>query len=256
MNKKVSYLIIGIFVLIWILPLFRMIQISFEGEGLTNYKIAIESEGFFRFFLNSFYVTFIQLLISTVCVVMAAFAFSKMHFPGKTLLFLLCIMGMMIPPASLIVPIFLQTKSLGLINNTSGVIGPQIALSLPFGILIVKSLFDEIPDQILEAASIDGASRMRQLLSVIVPLGKPAIATVAIFNFLSSWKDFLFPFIMLNDYDKMVVSLLPQKFMDSLGMTSTQVLYAVLVLSSIPIFIVYLIGEKKIEEGLTAGAIK
>jgi raffinose/stachyose/melibiose transport system permease protein len=253
--KYAAQLFILFLGLLWIYPVGQMFLTSLKDGAVSNYTTVITQPGFYRYFLNSGIVSSLDIVLTLTVVTLAAYAFSKLQFPFKNVLFILAIIGMMIPAAGFIIPWFLTTKQIGLINNPLGLVGPHVAGGIPFGLLLIKAYFDEIPKEISEAATIDGCSKFRIFRSIILPLGRPVIATVAIYTFLGSWNSYILPLIFLQDQEMMTVTLMPQKFMAFAGSDYGKI-YAALVMISLPIFLVYLFGQKYLERGLMAGSVK
>lgn len=255
---------------VWIFPIYKMIETSFWGKGFGNYQRVLfqadsfkinkgysyEIADFWIYLQNSVTVTAIDMSIGLVIVCIAAFAFSKMDFPFKNALYILTLVGMMMPAAGFIVPYFITMKNFGLINSIFCLNGPHIAASIPMSMMIIRNSMDAINDEMIEAAIIDGCSRRRVFTSMCIPLVKPAIGTAAIFAFMNSWNDYLLPLVMLNSAESMTLTLLPQRFTAFGGGSNTGVIFASLVLTSIPIFILYLFCQRYMQSGIATGTIK
>jgi len=159
----------------------------------------------------------------------------------------------MVPFQVLIIPLYLQFNSYHLINSLLAVVLPRI--SLPIGVFILKQFFEGIPDSLEESAFIDGASRFRIFLSIIIPLGSSALATVTILSFINCWNDFLWPLIAINDTAKYTITVGIANFQGTHG-TQYALIMSGAVIASIPQFIFYLFFRKKIVEGIAMSGIK
>ncbi len=164
-------------------------------------------------------------------------------------------MGMMIPPAAVIIPLFLIVKNLGLYNTHLALILAYIAFGLPIAVLIFRGFFLSVPAELIEAARIDGSPEMRTFVSVILPLSTPAIATVTIFSFMQNWNEFLLGLVLLKDR---LLYTLPVGMANLVGQWDSpwQLIAASVVIASLPIFIIYLMIQDLYVRGLTAGALK
>lgn len=256
--------------LLWIYPIFKMIQESLKGGGLQNYhRILFEYDSFttakgysaniadFWIYLkNSVLITGIDVVLVLVVVTLAAYAFAKMDFPGKQVLYILTIIGMMMPTAGFIVPYFIVSKSLGLINSIFSLIGPHVSAAIPMNMLIIRNNMETINDEMIEASIIDGCGRWKVFTTMILPLCKPSIATATIFAFMGSWNDYLLPLVMINQEESMTLTMLPQKFTAFGGGTNMHVIFACLVLISLPIFALYCFAQKYMISGISTGTIK
>ncbi|MCL5072868.1 MAG: carbohydrate ABC transporter permease, partial [Actinobacteria bacterium] len=242
------YFVITALAFTWGFPIVIMILRSLVGQGFLNYLAVIRLENFPLFFLNSFIITISVLIIRLSIVALAAFAFSKLKFPLKNFLFLAAIVGLMVPPFTLIVPIFQTIKSFHLINNILGVILPLTSFGIAFNLLLFKNYYDEIPNELLEAADIDGATDWFKFVKIILPLSKPIIITGGIFTFLNSWNEYLLPLVIIRDFNKAPVTFAPTYFQAAFTADYSKI-FASLILISIPIIIVYLLGQRYLERG-------
>lgn len=273
MSKKNSkYYIIRIIeilvLIIWIFPLFWMGITSLHIEEtlvskefhflpkaptIINYYKAITSTYILKWLFNSLFASFLTMILTLIVDAPIAYAFAKIKFKGKNILFWLVMAGMMVPFQVLIIPLYLQFNNYHLINNLLAVVLPRI--SLPIGVFILKQFFEGIPDSLEESAFIDGASRFRIFLSIIIPLGSSALATVTILSFINCWNDFLWPLIAINDTAKYTITVGIANFQGTHG-TQYALIMSGAVIASIPQFIFYLFFRKKIVEGIAMSGIK
>lgn len=254
-SRSVVEIVLWAFTIFWFFPIAIMIYSSFERGGFSNYEATLVNPLFPAFLLNSAVIAFFMVLFSVVIIALAGFAFSKLEFKGKQILFYLMIAGLMLPITSMIVPLFQTIKAFHLLNSYSGLIVPETAFFLPFGLMMVKSYFDTIPSELMEAARMDGANLFQTFLKVIAPLAKPALVTAGVFAFLSTWNEYLMPLLFITDNSMGTVTLAPSYFQQAHG-TDTSKLYASLVLISLPSMIFYLLTQKQLQSGMGEGAVK
>lgn len=240
---------------LWVIPLIYLVFYSLLGDGLGNYKAVLQLDLFPNFLINSSIIGLSVVVILVFSVALAGFGFSKMAFPGRSMLFSVCLVGLMIPPSAMLVPLFQTIKGLGWMNTYMSIIGPEVALMTPFALLITRNFFDEIPNELLEAAKIDGANSLRQFFHIIIPLGLPIMTTVGIIIFLHSWNEFLLPLAFISEKTMLTVTMAPSFFIEEYTADYNKV-FAAMVLISIPIIVLYLLGQKYLQRGLTSGAIK
>ena len=199
-SLEVILLIIWIFPLVWMVITSIQLESDVISESLRlwpenptfeNYQKAFRSTQILRWMLNSVVVSISAMVLTLIVDAPIAYAFAKIDFPGKQILFWAVMAGMMVPFQVLIIPLYQQFNAFGIVNTLAGTMLPRLAL--PVGIFILKQFFEGIPTALEEAAFIDGANRYRVFGSIILPLGKAAMATVVILSFISAWNDFLWP---------------------------------------------------------------
>lgn len=194
-------------------------------------------------------VTAISLLFNS----MAGYAFAKLRFAGRERLFSLLLAALVIPTQVGMLPLFLLLKSLGLVNTYWGVIIPGLASI--FGIFLIRQALVSIPDDILDAARIDGAGEFRIYWSVVLPLARPILVTLALFTFMASWNDFMWPLIVLTDNDRYT---LPVSIANLVGehVQDVELMMASSVLTVIPVLMLFLLLQRHYIAGLMAGGVK
>jgi len=206
-----------------------------------------------RFFINSSIVavtvTFTSLFINS----MAGYAFAKFHFRGRDRVFRLLSTGLVIPTQVAMLPLFLLLKELGLINTYWGVIIPGMASI--FGIFLIRQYVMSLPDDMLDAARIDGAGEFRIYWSIVLPVIRPILATLAIWTFLSTWNDFMWPLIVLSEESRYT---LPVALANLSGehVQDTELMMAGSVLTILPVLIVFLFLQRSYVQGITVGSVK
>jgi multiple sugar transport system permease protein len=206
-----------------------------------------------RYMLNSAVVALTVTVVSLFVNSMAGYAFAKLRFRGRDRLFRSLTLGLVIPVQVAMLPLFLLMKQLGLINTYWGVIIPGLASI--FGIFLVRQYALSIPDDLLDAARIDGAGEFRIYWSVILPTVRPILATLAIWTFLSTWNDFMWPLIVLSDEAKFT---LPVALANLSGehVQDTELMMAGSVLTVLPVMLVFLFLQRFYIAGITAGSVK
>ena len=249
-------------------PLLWMVSVSFMPAGaastlpppllpatltLDNYRELFERVGMGRYLLNSILVATAVTLGSVTFNVMAGYAFAKLDFVGRERIFQALLGALVIPGQVAMMPLFLELKALGLVNSYGGVIIP--ALASIFGIYLVRQYARSIPDELIEAARVDGASELVIFMRIIVPLLRPIIMTLAVFSFLASWNDFMWPLIVLTDQGHYTLpvalaSLSREHVQDN------ELMMAGSVVTVLPVLALFLVLQRHYIEGLLAGSIK
>lgn len=240
---------------IFVIPVFFMVQKSLEKNGLRNYAEVFAEVNMARNFVNSFIVTIFSVLLVVIFVSLAAYSFSKLKYPLKNAIYLLFLTALMIPAASMLFPTFMIINKMGLIDNLLSLVGPYVAIQVPFNLVIVRNYYDNIPDSIVEAAKIDGSSTFQTLLYIMFPMSKPALAVIITWAFIGCWNEYMYAFVFINKADMRTLTSLPTRF---IGMFSTryELMFATLVLIEIPIIVLYLLTQRRLQEGLAAGSVK
>lgn len=268
MKKVLLYTFLIITSLVTLVPFIWMLAASFMLDGdasvfppafipdpltFTQYEILFERLNVSRNFFNSLFlsvtVTFISLFFNS----MAGYAFAKYKFKGKNKLFNLLLSSMIIPSQVTMLPLFLMLKSLGLINTYMAIIIPGLANI--FGIFLIRQYVMSIPDSLLEAARIDGGTDFQIYRKVIIPLATPILVTLAIFTFLGTWNDFLWPLIALTDNSMYT---LPVALANLMGehTKDPELMMAGSVITIVPVIIVFLVLQKYYVRGIMMGSVK
>jgi arabinogalactan oligomer / maltooligosaccharide transport system permease protein len=222
---------------------------------LESYRKVIFDKDFVLWLWNSALITISTAFTGMIIAATSAYAFSRWKFHGRNAFLVFLLATQMIPAAMMMVPLYIIAARLGLINTYRGLVIAYSVSSVPFSIWIMKGYYDTIPASLEEAATIDGASRMYTLWRIILPLATPALAVVFLFNFMSSWNDFLLARIMLQK---------PQMLTWPLGLNSLQTLFvtewgayaAASLLLAVPVAALFLYTSKWLISGLTLGSVK
>jgi raffinose/stachyose/melibiose transport system permease protein len=222
-----------------------------------SYAAVFKSGGFGRAYLNSLLVTGVAVALSTAAAAAAAFAFARMRFRGREAFFLLFLAGMVIPPHVTLISLnrLMGPGALDLKDTYLALIGPYVGFALPISILILRAAFEELPRDLEDAARIDGCGAFGVFWNVALPLARPALATVIIFNFLTMWNEFAFALTLISDRAMWTVPLALWQFKGERGMFLGQTC-AALCLAVLPVLTVYFLAQRQIIRGLTAGAVK
>lgn len=218
-----------------------------------NYVDAFEAAPFGRFYLNSFIVSATVTIGQLITCSMAAYAFARLKFRGRDLLFYLFLGTMMIPANVTMIPTYMVLSWLGWIDSLNSLIVPGLASA--FGTFLLRQFFMTIPRELEEAAFIDGASRIQVLIKVIIPLAKPALATLAIFTFMGVFNDFIWALICINSEELKTVQLGLATFRDKY-LTQWDLLMAGSVTATLPILVVFFIAQKYFIQGITLSGMK
>lgn len=206
-----------------------------------------------RYLFNSAFLASAVTLISLVVNSMAGYAFAKFHFRGREPLFKLLISSLVIPAQVTMLPLFLMLNKIGAINTYAGVIIPGMASI--FGIFLIRQFARSIPDSLIEAARIDGASDFRIYWSVILPLCKPVLITLAVFTFMGTWNDFLWPLIVMTD-DTMYTLPVALANLSLEHVQDTELMMAGSVMTVLPVLILLAVVQKHYISGIMAGSVK
>jgi multiple sugar transport system permease protein len=224
-----------------------------SGIHWQNYTNAFHSAPFGRFFLNSAIVTGACVLGNLVLCSLAGYAFARLHFFGRDVLFVVVLATLMVPFQVVMIPTFLIVKDLGLIDSLGALILPNLVT--PFGIFLMRQFFRTLPVELEEAARIDGCSRLGTLVRVVLPLSGPALATLAVITFLYSWNDFLWPLIAIQSEKHMTLQLGLSSFQGAHA-TSWTLLMAGNVMAVLPMLLVFLVAQRQFVNSIAAAGVK
>ncbi len=221
----------------------------------SNYTDILESDLFWNSLKNSLIVSVFTVVIVVLVSALAAYALARFRFPGRETMFTIFALGLLFPAAAAILPLYVLLRSVGLLNNPMGVALPQAAFGIPLTIIILRPFFRAIPVELEDAASIDGCSRFGFFWRVLLPLSRPALATVGILALVGSWNAFLLPLLILGGNDQWTLPLGVMNFTQQYSQDLALVL-AFTSLSMVPALLFYVIAERQLIGGLTSGAIK
>jgi raffinose/stachyose/melibiose transport system permease protein len=266
---SVRYLICIVVAILMVFP----ILVAFLGAFKTNAELnttpfswptvwhwgnitSVLSQGvFWQAIVNSLIVTFSTVALLLIVACPASFVFARMVFRGREVAFNIILLGLLLPFAMVILPLYITLRSLGLLNTLWAVILPQAAFALPTTILILRNFFRAIPGELEDATYIDGGTHIDFFWRVLLPLARPALAVIVLLNAVYSWNNFLLPLIVLNDSSLWTVPLGIMQFQGEHATDWASVM-AYVSLMMIPALIFYLFAERHLIAGLTAGAVK
>ncbi|BCJ68513.1 carbohydrate ABC transporter permease [Polymorphospora rubra] len=235
-------------------------QLSTNPLGLPdpwvpgNYTGILGSEVFWRQLANSTLIALATVVVVVGASAMAAFVFARFAFRGREALFTLFAAGLMFPFAVAILPLFILLRSLGLLDNPLGVILPQAAFGLPVTIIILRSFFRGIPGEVEEAATLDGCGAFAFFWRILLPMARPALATVSVLAVVASWNNFMLPLVVFTDQNWWTLPVGVQAFQGQYADDTARVL-AYVVLSMVPALAFYAVAERRLVAGL-AGSVK
>jgi multiple sugar transport system permease protein len=265
---KLLHLFGYLFVFIWLIPVLWMFMTALKPGGtavtviselikapftLDNYSYVLNNASIWRWTWNSLYVAIVTTVVTIVLTSLAAFALSRLKFIGKNFIFWLIIGGLMVPVEAKIIPLFQIMMDFGLVNSYSALILPGLAA--PLGVFIMKQFYDGIPNELVEAAKIDGAGTLRIFWSIFLPLSRSSMAALGIFTFITSWNNFLWPFLAVNE-EKMMTLPVGIPTFQSAYTAELMIPMAANVLASLPAIIVFIFFQKHIIKGITMTGIK
>jgi raffinose/stachyose/melibiose transport system permease protein len=247
---------------LWLLPVVSLVQNSLKVNGLQNYGFVISHPvngvAFYRYFINSFIValgsSFLVVLIGTL----SGFAFSKINFIGKRLLFSVVIMCLAVSVPVIYVPLFYILKTLRLYNTYLAVIIPEVLLTLPFAVLMMRGYFDGFPAELMESSFLDGAGMGRIFASIYVPLAQPALINLGVLQVMWSFQDFFIPLMFLTRNTLFTATVAVNVFRGVYGIAGRDLgrYNAALVLIGVPAIVIFAIFQRYIVSGITSGALK
>lgn len=224
-----------------------------ESWGLGNYTEALGRFDFALYFANSAIVTITATALTLAINAMAAYALAKYNFRGKTTLFLLTLATIMIPLQVILIPVYQVVASLGLVNTLWGMIIP--AAATPTGVFLLRQYMLSIPDELIEAARVDGAREFRIFAQIVLPLCTPALAVVAIFSVMWRWSDFLWPLVVAQSEEVYTLPVALARFNAELTVPFDLIL-AMGVVSTLPVLVIFLLFQRQIATGIASTGIK
>ncbi|WP_059048972.1 carbohydrate ABC transporter permease [Paenibacillus senegalimassiliensis] len=254
--------------LLFLFPLIWMLVVSVKKEGMKiitvvdwftpPYSLAVYHEiitgtKLLHWSWNSFFIAVCVTVLTLVIAAMSAFAVSKIPFRYRTFMFFFILAGLLIPGEAILIPLYQVAKDLDILNSYQGLILP--ALASPFAIIILKSFFDGIPNELLESIQMDGGGVWRIFTSIMLPLTRPALVSIAILTFIGSWNNFLWPFMSVTD-DNLFT--LPMGIPTLMNQYTEDYVKPMVIntVASLPIMVLFLIFERQIIKGVSLSGIK
>ena len=229
-----------------------------DGFGFGNYATLVDYQaGIWQYLLNSTFVSLLTVALTLICSFFGGYAFARFTFPGKNLLFLLVLAILMVPYATLLIPLYVILNALGLQDSLIGLSLVLTMFQLPFATFMMRISFESVPKELEEAALVDGANSFTALFRVILPAVKPALITVGLFAFLAAWNDFIAPLILISSSDKLPLPLaianLRQQVMGVIDYGATE---AGVVVLALPCVVLFLVLQRHYVRGFMSGALK
>lgn len=207
------------------------------------------------YFRNSVLVVVPTVLVVLAFSLLAAYAFAQMRFRGSNILFGLLLFGLAVPLDVLIIPLFYEMLRLHLLSTIWALILPQVAVGLPFGVLLLRAFIQDLPQELLDAGRIDGCNRFRLLIHVVLPLCRPALLSLLVFIFMWTWNQFLLPLVLVQS-DSARTLPIGLSFFQGRFNTDLPLLMAGVTITVLPVILVYIVFQRHIIRGMTAGALK
>lgn len=247
---------------VWAVPLISAIARGFAFNGLRNFTDVLFAEiggvSLLRTYLNSFVVALMHAGVVVVISALAGYGFTYFEFRGKNVAYYVVLVFMAVPLTSILIPLFFLARTTGLRDTLAGIALPEAAMTLPFGVLLVRNFAEGIPRTFMESALIDGAGHGRAFWTIFVPMARPALINLGALSMMWSLQDFLLPSLFLTNPDHTTAAQAVLRFKEYLTATPDDVgrYNASLVLLAVPALLVVLFGLRFITTGLTAGGVK
>lgn len=260
--------LLGVAALAWMLPLIWMLSMALtpndvlqrSSTGLLPAQVTVDNflavfdvGVILRWFANSFIVTIAATFFGVAFCAMAGYAFARIDFPGRRTIFVIVLAGLMVPKEAMFIPLFLMFSEVDQHNTYQALFLPRIAF--PLGVFIMTQFFRKVPPEYEEAARIDGAGRWRIFISVMLPLARPAMASLAIFTFVLTWNDYLWPLVSATQREMFTITTglasLQSNFAEATELGS---LMARGLVGSLPLLVIFLLFQKQLIRGITLGS--
>jgi N-acetylglucosamine transport system permease protein len=269
--EATSHVLLAVWTIIVIVPFLWVVLSSFKTTKeilaspfslpahwqFDNYAHAWTDAGIRQFFLNTVIVVSVALVLVMLLGAMCAYVLARFTFPGSRSIYYLMLAGLTFPIFLAIVPLFFILKNIGLINTLPGLIMVYVAFALPFTVFFLYAFFRTLPDDVYEAALIDGAGEWRTFFRIMLPMARPGMAAVAIFNFLGLWNQFLLPVALNTDQSKYVLTQGMASFASQAGYAvDFGALFAAVVITVVPVLIVYVIFQRRLEGSVSRGTFR
>lgn len=274
MRRYFANTVIVTLALLWLViagtPFYFMVITAFKGRfemmsgsvfalprtpSWANFQAVLGSSSFFGYVSNSLLIVGVSVVLILLFSALAAYVFARVPFGGRKSLFSVIVAGLVVPLHVTLVPVYLLTRQIGLYDSLWGLLGPYVAFSLPLSIFILTEFMRQIPKELEEAARMDGGSTIGIFWRIILPLSKPGLVTLAIYNAVILWNEFVFAFVLITSPENRPLPLAIWEYQGQYAM-NIPAIFAVLTLSSLPLIVVYIFGQERIVAGIMAGALK
>jgi len=262
------HVVLGVVLAFWMVPEAYMFSIAmrtpahvFDSTLFTwpatfdNFVTVMRDNPLIIFFLNSLIITIATVVVVVAAASLFAFAVAILKLRGSLVLYATLLTTLMVPIASLVLPLAILLKQFGWINHYLGLIVPYSALGVPFAIVVLKAFMEDSPHELYEAARVDGCNAWQTYIFVTLPLVRPALVFVAIWQFIVSWNEFFLALIVMTQSEMKTLTIVPMQY-SGLYMANPGALFAVLTLIALPLIILYIVVQRAFVRGLLAGAVK
>lgn len=259
---------VALFALVTLTPLLWMVAVSFMSPGeaaafpppiipadptIENYRTLFQTYGVGRYLANSAFLASTATLLALLFSVPAGYAFAKLRFKGRDRMFQLLVGALVIPGQIGMLPLFLELKAIGIVNSYAGALIPWLAGI--FGIFLVRQFCLSVPDEMIEAARVDGASETQIFTRIVLPTLQPILVTLALFVFLGSWNDFMWPLIVLSDQNLYTLPV-ALAALSREHVQDNELMMAGSVVTTLPVLVIFLLLQRYYVRGLLAGSVK
>jgi len=263
------HLFLIIFVLTALFPVYLMVATSVKTPAQLyknifafppnpkweHYPFIFIKRGYYHNFVNSLIFAGSTTSICLILSVFAGYAFGLYRFRGREVLFMVILSALMVSEVSILIPVYFLLKDMALLNTHLGLILPQAALGLPFGVFLITTFFRGVPRDLLDAGRIDGCSQLRLLWNIVLPVGMPAVKALSVIQFMWAWNSYFFPLVIATKYEVMPLSVALTDFMGRFTM-NYELIATTCVIMFLPIVAVYLVAQRSFVRGITFGAVK
>lgn len=263
-----NYIVLGFFAIVSLVPILGVVFTALTPQAQASASFSIPAsldfsnfvqawnEGHFsQYMRSSVIVTVTTVIVASLFSILAGYAFARMRFPAKSLLFYLVIIGLFVPLETYIIPLYYEMRGFGLTDTYASLILPQIAQSVAFGVFWMRNFFAGVPESLIEAARLDGARDSTLLWRILVPTARPAIITMIMLTFMWTWNDFLLSLVMITS-EQYRTAPLALSFFQSQFVTQYALLSAAATIVALPLIALYAFLQRYFIRGMLAGAIK
>lgn len=269
-SRSIPHTVLIVYVIIVLYPLFFILNSSFKGNSeittnpwgipenfsFDNYVKALSSSHMGQYFWNSIYIATISTVAAILLSTAIAYALTRMRFPNYSkIVYGILLLSLLIPPASLLIPLYIMIKDLGIYNTPLALIVPYTAFGIPLTTFVIAAFLKSVPNELEEAGVMDGLSAYGLLGRIVLPLMLPTLVTVFILNFVGNWNEYIMANLFLSSQSLRTLPVAVVSFADKFNM-NYGALTAAIAISVIPVILVYALLQKQIIEGVTAGSVK
>lgn len=273
-RKKITngiiFIIVAVYAVVSVYPLIWVILQSFKSESqflqsiwslpsslhFENYQTAFTTGKLGLYFFNTVKNTAATLVVDLVLITLAAFAFSKLKMKFKKFFYYFILINMLIPPPIILLPMYLQVLNMNIQNTLAAIVFPYYQGFAPLGLVLATNYFNNIPDEVIEAARIDGCNTPKVLISIVVPLAKPILTTLAILGGMNAWNEYMWSLTSISNTSRYTLSVGIATLRDQTSILGYTPVFAALSASAIVFVILFLCAQRTFVESITAGAVK